>query len=70
MNAYGEDGLTIINGDCITIEPAHDGELSIKISDAVFGAEARWLHIAVEGRHDRDKAIDSLIDALSELRDR
>jgi hypothetical protein len=64
-----DETITISNTDAITVEPHFDGHLGIKIQDKTFVESPRWLSIAVAGRHDRARAIDDLINALTQLRD-
>lgn len=64
-----DEGINITNGDRFTIEPHYDGEPGIKIQNAVWVEEPRWLDFSVAGKHDRESAINELIYALECLRD-
>jgi hypothetical protein len=64
-----DEGINITNGDTFTVEPHYDGEPGIKIQNAVWVEEPRWLDISVAGKHDRETAINNLIYALECLRD-
>jgi hypothetical protein len=62
------DDITITNGDRITVAKNEDGYPAVKIQNAVWVEEPRWLHFAVAGSHDNDRAIDDMIAALSKLK--
>lgn len=65
-----DEGIVINNGDQFTVEKDSDGEPIIKIQNMAWVEEPRWLSVAVAGKHDRITAINELIYALEQLRDR
>lgn len=63
-----DDFISIGAGDSITVSEDQDGYPAIKIQDTVFGEPPRWLLFHFPGGDQQDR-IDSLIGALTELRD-
>jgi hypothetical protein len=62
-----DDYITIEPGDRFTVERDVDGYLAVKIQDAVWVSQPRWLLFHFPGFDQRSR-IDELIDALTELR--
>lgn len=63
-----EDHIAVGPGDTFTVTPSPDGYPAIRIENAAFVEDGRWLLFNFPG-HDQRTRIDTLIRALTQLRD-
>lgn len=62
-----EDSIYIQPGDTFEVTKDHDGYNAIRVQNTVWAEAPRWLNFgALDG--DKRRQIDSLIDALEQLR--
>jgi len=64
-----DDIINLTNGDKITVEKNPNGDLAVKVENAVWVEPPRWIEVSVHGKHDREQLINDLIGALEQLRD-